>query len=110
MGFDWDGPLDVFRKVDEELGEFKHAVTSGSPQEVREELGDLLFVIVNAARHLEINSEVALNETSDKFERRFRHIETRLREQGKSLADADLQEMDSFWDEAKEWEKKGSLR
>jgi MazG family protein len=110
VGFDWTGPQDVLPKIDEELGEFTQAVASGSPREVREELGDLLFVIVNAARHLEINSEVALNETSDKFERRFRHIEERLREQGKSLTDADLQEMDGFWNEAKELEKKGPSR
>ena len=71
----------------------------------REELGDLLFVIVNAARHLEINSEAALNETSDKFERRFRYIESKLREKGKTPADATLQEMDEFWDEAKGLEK-----
>lgn len=108
VGFDWAGPQDVFHKVEEELGEFKEAVSSGSPREIREELGDLLFVIVNAARHLEINSEVALNETSDKFERRFHHIEERLREQGKSFTDTDLKEMDAFWDEAKELEKEDS--
>ena len=107
VGFDWDTASDVFHKVEEELGEFRQAVASGSPSDIREELGDLLFVIVNAARHLEINSEAALNETSDKFERRFRHIEARLRQQGKSPADANLQEMDALWDEAKELEKRG---
>ena len=90
------------------MGEFKQAVASGSEADVREELGDLLFVIVNAARHLQINSEAALNETSDKFERRFRHIEQRLSEQGKTLAEADLPEMDALWDEAKEREKGGT--
>jgi MazG family protein len=110
VGFDWGAAQEVFLKVEEELGEFEQAVASGSQGEIREELGDLLFVIVNAARHLEINSEVALNETSDKFERRFRHIEARLLEQGKSLADADLREMDAFWDEAKKLEKHDSSR
>lgn len=105
VGFDWSAPQDVFHKVEEELSEFKHAVDSGSQADMREELGDLLFVIVNAARHLQINSEVALNETSDKFERRFRHIEARLGEQGKTLGDTDLAEMDALWDEAKELEK-----
>jgi MazG family protein len=106
VGFDWAAAEDVFRKVEEELGEFRQAVDSGSASHMREELGDLLFVVVNAARHLQINSEVALNETSDKFERRFRHIEARLREQGRSLEDADLPEMDALWDEAKELEKR----
>jgi MazG family protein len=107
VGFDWGAADEVLHKVEEELGEFREAITAGSPREIREELGDLLFVIVNAARHLEINSEVALNETSDKFERRFRHIEARLREHGRSLAEADLQEMDLFWEEAKKQEKGG---
>jgi MazG family protein len=106
VGFDWTRPEEVFHKVDEELMEFKEAVASGSPEHMKEELGDLLFVAVNAARHLEINSEAALHETSDKFERRFRHIEARLREQGKSLEQASLEEMDALWDEAKAKEKK----
>ncbi|MBI5248649.1 MAG: nucleoside triphosphate pyrophosphohydrolase [Desulfomonile tiedjei] len=101
VGFDWTRPEEVFAKVDEELRELKEALASGVGEHIKEELGDLLFVVVNAARHLEINSEVALTETSDKFERRFRHIETRLREQGKSLEQASLEEMDALWDEAK---------
>jgi MazG family protein len=107
VGFDWTRPEEVFHKVEEEVSEFREAVAGGSRREIREELGDVLFVIVNAARHLEINSEVALNETSDKFERRFRHIERRLKDQGKSLAAAGLEEMDALWDEAKVLEKKG---
>ncbi|MGO9570922.1 MAG: nucleoside triphosphate pyrophosphohydrolase [Desulfomonilaceae bacterium] len=105
VGFDWTGPQQVFAKVDEELSELKHAVATGAPENIHEELGDLLFVVVNAARHLEVNSEAALNETSDKFERRFRHIESRLRSRGKSLDQADLQEMDELWEEAKSTEK-----
>jgi MazG family protein len=105
VGFDWTEPQGVFAKIDEELAELKQAVTSGSPDQIREELGDLLFVVTNAARHLEVNSEAALSETSDKFERRFRHIETRLQSMGKSLDQADLAEMDELWDEAKALEK-----
>jgi len=105
VGFDWTRAAEVFAKIDEELNEFKEAVTSGTPAEIREELGDLLFVVVNAARHLGVNSEAALNETSDKFERRFRHIENRLQESNKSLQQATLEEMDAFWDEAKRIEK-----
>lgn len=105
VGFDWTRPEEVMHKVDEELEELKQAMASGSPKASREELGDLLFVTANVARHLEINSEAALNETSDKFERRFRHIEGRLREQGKALSDAGLAEMDELWDEAKALER-----
>ena len=109
VGFDWTRPDEVLPKVEEELNEFKQAVLSGAKAPTREELGDLLFVIVNAARHLEINSEAALNETSDKFERRFRHIESRLREKGTPLAEATLEEMDELWDEARSAEKTSDL-
>ena len=83
----------------------REAVETGSKQNTREELGDLLFVIANAARHLQVNSEAALNETSDKFERRFRFIEAGLQSQGKSPHTASLQEMDDLWDQAKSLEK-----
>lgn len=106
VGFDWTRPEEVFAKIDEEWGELREAAASGSPQHIREELGDLLFVIVNAARHLGINAESALNETSEKFERRFRHIETQLHRIGRSVEDSGLEEMDALWDEAKAMEKK----
>lgn len=109
-GFDWTKADEVLLKVEEELAELKQAISSGSQADVREELGDLLFVVTNAARHLEVNSEAALNETSDKFERRFRYIETQVRSEGKSLEDADLQEMDRLWDEAKAMEKESLER
>jgi MazG family protein len=106
VGFDWKDPLEVFVKVQEELREFETAVRSGDSEASREELGDLLFVIVNAARHVGANAEAALNETSDKFERRFRHIEEALGSRGKSLEDVELREMDALWDEAKALEQK----
>ncbi len=108
VGFDWTKPEEVFRKIDEELGELREAVSSGSLENTREELGDLLFVIVNAARHLNVNSEAALNETSDKFETRFRYIENQLRARGRSLEEASLEEMDALWDEAKTAQKQRS--
>ena len=109
VGFDWTRADEVFGKIDEELEELKEAASSGSAEEIREELGDLLFVIVNCARHLNVNGEVALNETSDKFERRFRYIEQQMRLQGKALEDASLSEMDELWDEAKAMEKIGPV-
>jgi MazG family protein len=106
VGFDWTHAEEIFPKIDEELGELKEAVISKSQENIREELGDLLFVITNTARHLNVNSETALNETSDKFERRFRYIEDVLKGRGKSLEDASLQEMDELWDDAKTKERK----
>lgn len=105
VGFDWTQPEEIFPKIDEEFRELKEAVASRSQEHIREELGDLIFVLTNAARHLNVNSETALNETSDKFERRFRYIEDALKTRGKSLEDASLQEMDELWDEAKAKEK-----
>jgi MazG family protein len=105
VGFDWTRAEEVFGKIDEELDEFKEAVSSGSYEDIREELGDLLFVLVNAGRHVQVNCEAALSETSDKFERRFRYIEKGLQSRGRTLAEADLQEMDSLWDDAKKEEK-----
>jgi MazG family protein len=104
VGFDWNHPHDVFAKVDEELQELKEAAARETPSRIREELGDLLFVTTNVARHFGIDSESALDETSDKFERRFRYIEERLRSRGGSLEGAGLQEMDELWDEAKSLE------
>jgi MazG family protein len=106
VGFDWTRPEEVFPKVDEELGELRKAVEEKNPAEIREELGDLLFVTANLARQLDIDGETALNETSDKFERRFRYIEASLKQRGRTLEEASLEEMDAFWDEAKALEKK----
>jgi MazG family protein len=105
VGFDWAGPGEVFAKVDEELAELRDSVSSGSREAIREEIGDLFFVVANAARHLEIDSESALNETSDKFERRFRHIERTLAAQGRTPHDVSLADMDRLWDDAKALEK-----
>ncbi len=101
VGFDWTRPQDVLVKVKEELEEFMEAVEDNNSAGIREEYGDLLFVLTNVARHLDIDSETALNETSDKFEQRFRFIELRLKAQGKTLEEATLTEMDALWDEAK---------
>jgi MazG family protein len=106
VGFDWTRPEEVFPKIEEEFRELREAVTAGSTDEIREELGDLLFVMVNAARHLGVNSEAALGETSDKFERRFRYIETSLKQAGKTLVETGLEEMDELWNEAKTLEKR----
>jgi MazG family protein len=106
VGFDWEQPDDVFAKVQEELHELRAEVASGeSRQKIEEEFGDLLFALVNYARFIEVSPEEALQRTTNKFIRRFQHIESRLLEQGKTFKDVDLQEMDSYWNEAKAAER-----
>src|SRR5512136_2140139 len=101
VGFDWDSAPSVMEKVEEELGEFRDALAKGDPDRVREEIGDILFSIVNLSRHLNVNSEEALRSTNRKFEERFLYIEERLREQGKDPASSTLNEMDALWEKAK---------
>jgi tetrapyrrole methylase family protein/MazG family protein len=101
VGFDWDKLEDVFAKVDEEIGELKQAVQEGRQQECREELGDLLFAVVNAARFLGIDPEEALAGTNRKFLQRFSYIEQQLRLKGKSFDQTSLPEMEEWWQQAK---------
>jgi tetrapyrrole methylase family protein/MazG family protein len=112
VDFDWPDVASVLEKLDEEVEELKQAVASETPnpQEVADEVGDLLFVAVNVARLLGIDPESALKSSNRKFRRRFRHIEDRLREQGRKPADSDHVEMDALWDEAKEKETKAGGR
>lgn len=105
VGFDWNNLEDVYRKVEEELKELKEAKAEESPEARVEELGDLLFSIVNLSRFLEVDPEEALHRTVEKFRRRFRSIEKELTRQGRSLDEATLREMDKLWNEAKEREK-----
>jgi tetrapyrrole methylase family protein/MazG family protein len=101
VGFDWEGAESVMEKVEEELGEFREALSKGDPDRVRDEIGDILFSIVNLSRHLNIISEEALRAANLKFEERFIYIEDRLRERGKDPASSTLDEMDALWEEAK---------
>lgn len=107
VGFDWNNLDDVFAKVDEELRELRAEADAGAPnrQAVAEEVGDLLFVVVNLARKLGVEPEFALKAANRKFRRRFSHIERRLDEQGKTFAESSLDEMDSLWNEAKQIER-----
>ncbi len=100
-GFDWTDIDPVFDKVREELLELEEAHASGDGEHTREEVGDLLFVAVNLARHLGIDAESALRDSNRKFSRRFRYIEERIAKLGKTLAGSSLAEMDALWDEAK---------
>lgn len=105
VGFDWDSIDGVWAKIEEELAEFKEAVTGGHKAEDQTlELGDVLFSIVNAARYIGADPEEALSMTIAKFVRRFTYVEDKLREAGKTPSDSNLAEMDQLWDEAKSLE------
>jgi ATP diphosphatase len=111
VGFDWPSLAPVLAKLEEELAELATAIgkdgagpgasNAGATDAVAEELGDLLFVIANVARHLELDPEGALRAANEKFIRRFRYIEARLAKDGRTPGDSDLAEMDALWDEAK---------
>ncbi|MCR4511181.1 nucleoside triphosphate pyrophosphohydrolase [Pseudomonas sp. 32.2.56] len=105
VGFDWPEALPVVDKVREELDEVLEAMSENDPEAIGEEIGDLLFVVSNLARHLKVDPETALRAANAKFERRFRFIEQALREAGRSMEDCVLDELDALWGEAKKLEK-----
>lgn len=105
VGFDWEKPEDVWTKVKEEIGEFETELRSGTSETMTEELGDLLFSIINAARLYHLNPENALENTNQKFIRRFEYIEQRAKEMQCDLSSFTLQEMDDLWNEAKQAER-----
>jgi tetrapyrrole methylase family protein/MazG family protein len=105
LGFEWPDLAQVWEKVEEEMHEFKEAAASGHRTRTGEELGDLLFTIVNVARFLDVEAEDVLARTVDRFTRRFRYIETKLKEANKSFEDSSVEEMNRYWEEAKSQEK-----
>lgn len=107
IGFDWENIDHVFAKLDEELSEFRQAVGEGSPSRIEEELGDLLFSIVNLARFLKANPDTALRKAIEKFVLRFKHIEGELKKKGKDPSRSTLAEMDALWEDAKKKRKGG---
>lgn len=101
VGFDWNDKERVFDKLAEETAELRAAIGNGEKASIDEEIGDLLFVIVNLARHLDVEPETALKKANRKFRRRFKFVEDELRQSGRSTGDATLDEMDALWNEAK---------
>ena len=101
VGFDWENPEQVLDKLHEELAEFATARRNAAQDELEDELGDLLFVLVNLARFVKVDPEQALRRTNAKFRTRWSHIEARLGEQGRKPEDAELDEMEALWQEAK---------
>ncbi len=103
-GFDWDRVDDVMDKLDEEIKEFRAALSEKEQAAIEDELGDIFFVLVNVSRFVGVDPEDALRRTISKFIHRFRHIEMRAEEEGRKLSEMTLEEMDAFWDEAKKEE------
>lgn len=101
VGFDWNDPRAVLAKIREEADEIEAALDSGDDAHIAEETGDLLFAVVNLARHAKADPEMALRATNAKFERRFAYIERALAARCSSLQQATLNEMDALWNEAK---------
>jgi tetrapyrrole methylase family protein/MazG family protein len=101
VGFDWKNARDVEKKVEEEWQEFKEAWKNTDQKRMEEELGDLLFALVNLARHLGIQPEDALQKACDRFAERFAFVEENLRALGKDISEASLEEMDALWEKAK---------
>jgi MazG family protein len=108
VNFDWNNLRDVIRKVDEELGETKKAIAEWQSEagavasaQIQEEIGDLLFAVVNLARKTGIDAEAALQNATDKFRKRFNRVEDELKSRGKKLGDADLAELDGIWNQIK---------
>jgi len=100
-GFDWPAIDGVLEKIHEELDEVKAEIEKGDEKALAAEIGDLLFACVNLARYAGIDAEGALRGTNEKFERRFRYVEQSLLEQGKTMEESALEEMDALWNEAK---------
>jgi len=101
VGFDWKSVDDVLEKLSEELRELENARNSNDAGLLTEELGDLVFTIVNLARHLKVDPEMALHSTNRKFVERFQHVERKLAEKNLDFADASMKEMEALWQEAK---------
>jgi nucleoside triphosphate diphosphatase len=109
VGFDWNDPRAVLRKIREETDEIEAALDGGAPADAAAEVGDLLFAAVNLARHLDADPETVLRETNRKFERRFSSIECALAANGKIPQDATLAEMEELWNAAKAAERSGPI-
>lgn len=101
VGFEWDNREDVWKKVEEEMGELKEAIRANKQEEIKEEFGDLLFSLINYARFLQVDAEAALEQTNKKFMYRFQAMESMATEKGLNLVDMTLAEMDALWNEIK---------
>jgi len=103
VGFDWQQLNPVIDKVQEELNELKEVIdTTNNQEDLEEELGDLLFSVVNLSRHISVNAEDALRKGNKKFIKRFQHIEENLKNDGKNISTCSVEELEGYWQQAKE--------
>jgi MazG family protein len=110
VGFVWPTVQDVTKKLHEEVGELEAEIAAGDLEKARQELGDVLFVVANIARTLDIDPEDALRYTNSKFVRRFKYVEAKLAERGKTADQSDLAEMDALWEEVKAEERAAAAK
>lgn len=108
VGFDWTVIHDVIAKVEEELSETRKAIASGDREAIAEEIGDLLFAVVNLSRFQKLHAEELLAATVRKFSRRFKAVEEQVHAQGRQMTECTLAELDAFWNQAKAAEKASS--
>jgi ATP diphosphatase len=101
VGFDWSEPAPILDKIEEEIGELRDALANGDKSKISDELGDLIFALVNIGRHIGTEPEMAVRGTNTKFRRRFFHIEKSLKDNGESLDSASLDRMEALWQDAK---------
>ncbi len=104
VGFDWPEANQVLDKIEEEIGELREAMLENDHAHIQDELGDVMFAMVNLARHVNVKPEMAIRSTNEKFERRFKYVESRLKEQEIALHDANLEQMELLWLAAKKLE------
>jgi len=105
VGFDWDKVADVWKKLDEEIGEFHRAVGEKDKDAMEDELGDILFALVNLSRFYDLHPGMALKRSNDKFYRRFSEVENHYNEDKKNIQEASLEELDTVWNKIKRCEK-----
>ena len=104
VGFDWQNSNEIIKKIEEELNEVREVITNDKvkvQEDLSDEIGDLIFSCINLARYYQINSESALQNTNNKFIKRFNYIEANLRKKNISISDTSLEEMDRLWEESK---------
>ncbi|MGD9808860.1 MAG: nucleoside triphosphate pyrophosphohydrolase [Deferribacterales bacterium] len=104
VGFDWPNMEECMEKVNEEIGEFKEAVGTGSKKDIEHELGDVFFALINLSRFLKVDPDEALRKANKRFHKRFSYIEQSLQERGLSSEDATIEQMEELWQEAKKME------
>ena len=104
VGFDWENPNDVLKKIKEELSELEDELVLGNKEKAEIEMGDFLFSVINLSRYLDIDPAIALHKTNQKFTKRFKYLEKEIKKLGKKLEESTLEEMDNYWEKAKKFD------